>query len=50
MNDNNNEEKLYGISTNFIRKLTGLFFMITDEKSSSNIPLKKINSFLKFQH
>ena len=37
MNDDN-EETLYGISTNFIRKLTDLFFRIISEKSSKFFP------------
>ena len=39
-----NEENLYVISTNFIRKLTE-FFTIICEKESSNVLLTKIYSF-----
>ena len=41
MNDDN-EEKCYDVSTDFIRKLTGLFFITIGEKSSTNIPLIKM--------
>ena len=41
MNDDN-EEKCYGVSTDFIRKLTDLFFISIGEKSPTNIPLSKI--------
>ena len=37
-----NEEKCYGVSTCFIRKLTDLFFLTTGEKLSKQIPLSKI--------
>ena len=46
MNDKN-EEKCYGVSTDFIRKLTDLFFIIICEKSSTNIPLRKMYHFKK---
>ena len=39
MNDDDDEAKLCGISTKFIRKLTDLFFIIIGEKSSENLPL-----------
>ena len=35
-------EKFCGVSTDFIRKLTDLFFIIIGEKSSTNIPLSKM--------
>ena len=41
MNDDN-DEKCYGVSTDFIRKLTDLFFITIGEKASTNIPLSKI--------
>ena len=34
-----NEENLYEISTNFIRKLTDFFFILICKKVSTNIPL-----------
>ena len=46
-NDDENEEKLYGILTNFIRKLTDFFFVIIGEKSSSNIPLNNMYYVIK---
>ena len=42
MNDDN-MENCYGVSTDFIIKLTGLFFIIIGERSSTNIPLSKIH-------
>ena len=36
------EEKCYGVSTDFIRKLTDLFFITIGEKASTNIPLSKM--------
>ena len=42
INEDDNEEKLYEIYTNFIRKLRGLFFTVIGEKENSNIPLNKI--------
>ena len=41
MNDEH-EEKCYGVSTNFIRKITNLSFITIGEKASTNIPLSKI--------
>ena len=41
MNDEN-QEKCYGVSIDFIRKLTDLFFITIGEKSSTNIPLSKM--------
>ena len=41
MNDDN-KEKCCGVSTDFIRKLTDLFFIIIGEKASTNIPLSKM--------
>ena len=40
MNDDN-EEKCYGFSTDFIQKLTDLFFITIGEKASTNSPLSK---------
>ena len=40
--NDDNEEKCCGVSTDFIRKLTDLFFITTGEKSSTNIPLRKM--------
>ena len=52
MNDEN-KEKCCGVSTDFIRKLTDLFLITIDEKSSTNILLSKMyclrkSSTLKF--
>ena len=41
----NNDKKCYGISTDSIRKLTDLFFIIIGEKVSTNIPLRKMYNF-----
>ena len=41
MNDNN-EEKCYGDSTDFIRQLTDLFFITIIETASTNTPLRKM--------
>ena len=41
MNDDD-MEKCCGVSTDFIRKLTDLFFIIIGEKASTNIPLRKM--------
>ena len=49
MNEYGNAEKLYGILTNFIRKMTDYFFTIIGEKDSSNNPLKKMYSLEKVQ-
>ena len=46
MNDDN-EEKCYGVSTDFIRKLTDLFFITIGEKASTNIPLSKMYCLIK---
>ena len=40
MNDNN-EERFYGVSTDFIRKLMDSFFTTIGEKASTKIPLSK---------
>ena len=40
MNDDN-EKKCYGVSTDFIRKLTDLFLITIGEKSSTKIPVSK---------
>ena len=45
-----NEEKCYGVSTNFIRKLTDFSFIIIGERVSTNIPLNKMYRFKKVQH
>ena len=42
-----NKEKCCGVSTDFIIKLTDLFFIIIGEKYSTNIPLRKIYPFKK---
>ena len=36
-----NGKKCYGVSTDFIRKLTELVFITVGEKASTNIPLRK---------
>ena len=41
MNDDDNEAKVCGISTNFIRKLTDLFYVTVCEKASKHITLNK---------
>ena len=41
MNDDDNEAKVCGILTKFIRKLTDLFFLIIGEKASINTPLNR---------
>ena len=41
MNDDNGE-KCYGVSTDFIRKLTDLFFITIGQKASTNISLEKM--------
>ena len=41
MNDEN-REKICGVSTYFIIKLTDFFFIIIGEKSSTNIPVSKM--------
>ena len=43
---NDDVEKCSGISTDFIRKLT-IFFIIIGVKTSTNIPLRKINQLRK---
>ena len=48
MNDDN-EEKCYGVSTNFIRKWTNLFFVIIGEKAYTNIPLSKMYHLNKIE-
>ena len=37
-----NEEKCYGVSADFIRKLTGFFFVSIGEKESTKNTLSKI--------
>ena len=37
-----NEEEWYGVSTDFIRKLTDFFFITISEKSSEEIPQRKM--------
>ena len=46
INDDNNG-KCYGVPTDFIGKLTNLFFIIIGEKSSTSMPLRKMYQFLK---
>ena len=46
MNDDN-EEKCYGVSTDFIRKLTGFIFIIIGRKESKNVTLRKMYCFKK---
>ena len=46
MNDGN-EETFYGVSTDFIRKLTDLFFITIGEKASTNIPLSKMYCLIR---
>ena len=41
MNDDN-DGKCYGVSNDFIRKLTDLFFITIGEKVLTNIPLSKM--------
>ena len=48
MNDDDKEAKLCGISTNFIRKWTDLFFIIISEKASTYLPLNKTYYLRKF--
>ena len=40
MNDDNGE-KCYGVSTDFIRKLTDFFFLTLGEEASTNVPWRK---------
>ena len=40
--DDDNEDKCYGVSTDFIRKSTDFFFITIGEKESTNTPLRKI--------
>ena len=47
INDDEKEEKVCVISTNFIRKLTDLFFIIIGEKDSMTIPLNKMSYLRK---
>ena len=42
MNDDNKENIFFGFSTDFIRRLTDLFFITIGEKLSKNIPLRKM--------
>ena len=42
-----NEEKCYGVSTDFIRKLMGLSFKNIGEKASTNITLRKMYRLIK---
>ena len=43
MNDDN-DEKSYGVSTDFVRKLTDFFFITIGEKASTTKNLEKILS------
>ena len=45
--NDDNKEKCCGVSTDFIRKLTDLFFVFIGEKSSANIPMSKLYSLRK---
>ena len=45
--NNDNEGKCYGVSTDFIRKMTGFFFITIGEESSTNIPFSKMYRFNK---
>ena len=45
--NDDNEENCFGVSTDLISKLTDLFFIIIGEKSSANIPLRKMYFFKK---
>ena len=45
--NDDNKEKCYGVSTDFIIKLTDLFFITIGEKASINIPLSKIHRLWK---
>ena len=42
LNMNDDKKKCCGVLTDFIRKLTDLFFIIIGEKASANVPLRKI--------
>ena len=46
MNDDN-EENCYGVSTDFIRKLTDFVFITIGAKSLTNIPLSKTYCLIK---
>ena len=46
--NDDNDEKCYGVSTDFIRKLTDLFFIIIGEKSSTDITLSRMYHLKKF--
>ena len=48
MNDEN-MEKCCGVSTDFIRKFTDLFFIIIGEKASTKIPLRKMYRLRKVE-
>ena len=41
MNDED-EEKCYGVPTDFIKELTNIFFIIIGEKASKNLTLSKL--------
>ena len=45
--NDDNEGKCYGVSTDFIRKFTDLFFITIGKKSSTNIPLSRIYRLIK---
>ena len=47
MNEDENEEKLFSISTTFIKKLADFFFIIIGEKASTNLPLNRMYSLNK---
>ena len=48
--NNDKMEHCCGVSTDFIRKLTDLFFIIIGEKASTNIPLSKMYRLRKFEN
>ena len=49
LNEDDYEGKLYGISTNHIRKLINFYFTILRKKESSNSPLKNMYSLKQKQ-
>ena len=47
MNGDENEAKVCGISTKFIRKITDLFFIVIGEKYWTNLPSNKTHNLIK---
>ena len=45
--NDDNDKKCFGVSTYFIRKLTGLFFITIGEKTTTNIPMSNIHLLTK---